>query len=140
MSNDIILEKGTEEVGLAVMVADLIRQNIEAKPNKRKYLNRLNRKVSINASDAGVSITLKFNKGKLTISGIEEKDAHVKIITDSQTILDLSAIKIIMGIPWFFDSQGLKVMKKLLTGELKINGMIAHFLTILNLMKLFSVM
>lgn len=140
MSNDIILEKGAEEVGLAVMVGDLLRQNIEAKPSKKKYLNKLNRNVSINASDAGVGITLRFSKGKLTISGSAEKDAHVKIITDSQTILDLSAIRIICGIPWFFDSQGLKVVKKLLTGELKIHGLVAHFLTILNLMKLFSVM
>lgn len=140
MSNDIILEKGAEEVGLAVMVADLIRQNIEAKPVKRKYLKKLNKNVSINAVDAGVSITLKFNKGKLTISGREEKNAHVKITTDSQTILDLSAIKIIAGIPWFFDSLGLKVVKKLLSGELKIRGLIRHLLTILNLMKLFSVM
>lgn len=140
MSNDITLEKGAEEVGLAVMVADLIRQNIEAKPAKKKYLNKLSKNVSINAVDAGVSITLKFAKGKLTISGSEDKNAHVKITTDSQTILDLSAIKIIAGIPWFFDSTGLKVIKKMLTGKLKIKGMLAHLLTILNLMKLFSVM
>lgn len=140
MSNDITLEKGAEEVGLAVMVADLIRQNIEAKPAKKKYLNKLNKIVSINAVDAGVSITLKFNRGKLTIAGSEDKKAHVKITTDSQTILDLSSIKIIAGIPWFFDSTGFKVVQKMLTGKLKIKGMIAHFLTILNLMKLFSVM
>ncbi len=139
MSNDIILEKRAEEVGLAVMVADLIRQNIEAKPAKKKYLNKLNNKVSINASDAGVSITLKFSKGKLTISGEEEEDAPVRITTDSQTILDLSAIKIICGIPWFFDSQGLKIVKKMLTRELIIKGMITNILTLINLMKLFSV-
>ncbi len=139
MSNDIILEKGAEEVGLAVMVADLIRQNIEAKPAKKKYLGKLNKKVSINASDAGVSITLKFGRGKLTISGKEEEDAHVRITTDSQTILDLSQIKIICGIPWFFDSQGLKIIKKMVMGQLKIRGMITNLLTLINLMKLFSV-
>jgi hypothetical protein len=140
MNSNIILEKDAEEVGLAVMVADLIRQNIEAKPAKKKYLNKLGKNISINAVDAGVSITLKFNKGKLSISGKEEKSAHVKITTDSQTILDLSAIRIIAGIPWFFDSTGLKIVKKMLSGKLKIQGIFAHFLTILNLMKLFSVM
>jgi len=139
MSN-IILEKGAEEVGLAVMVSDLIRQNIEAKPAKKKYLDKLNKNFTIHATDAGVCITLKFHQGNLKISGAEEKDAHVIITTDSQTILDLSAIKIKFGIPWFFDKPGRGVVKKILTGKLKIKGLIVHLISIINLMKLFSVM
>lgn len=140
MSNDIILEKGAEEVGLAVMVADLIRQNIEAKPEKKKYLKKLNKSFTINAIDAGVSITLKFSRGRLRIYGSSDDSSQVVITTDSQTILDLSAIKIKFGIPWFFDTLGFGVVKKLLTRRLKIKGLFLHILSIINLMKLFSVM
>lgn len=140
MSEYIIIEEDAKEVGLAQMVADLIRQNIEAKHEKRRYLERIEGKISITAKDAGVSVTLRFTKGKLIVSGKDEPDANVRITTDSQTILDLSSIKIICGIPWFFSSTGLRIIKKMLTGELRIKGMFFNLLTILNLMKLFSVM
>jgi len=62
------LAPGAEENGLARMLADLVRQNLEAKPHKRKDFDGLDGRVAIVADDADVALTLRFERGgSLTI-------------------------------------------------------------------------
>ncbi len=63
----ILLAPGAEDNGFAVMLSDLVRQNLEAKPHKRADFNRLDGVVAIVAEDAEVAITLRFSLGKLTV-------------------------------------------------------------------------
>ena len=60
------LAPGAEENGLATMLADLVRQNLQAKPHKRADFNALDGTVAIVADDADVSLTLRFARGKAT--------------------------------------------------------------------------
>lgn len=138
MSKITVLNEASE-IGLAVMLADLIRQNLEQNPEKIKDFNSLDANVAIEARDIQIIIGLEFKQGKLTISKDSSFKPDLHIITDSETILALCLIKIKFGLPYFFDANGFKVLKKLLAGELVIKGLLSHFAALVKLTKVFSV-
>lgn len=135
----IILDDGAKDVGLAEMLFNLLRQNLEQNPQKMSSFERLNSNVVIVARDIDITITLAFRKGELTIyNGIVGK-TDLMIIADHDAILDLSLINIFMGLPNYFDKVGRSILKKLLLGNLKIEGLLKHPLQLTHLTKLFSV-
>ena len=136
---EIIILPEARELGLPVMLADLIRQNIEKRPDKIKPFESLEAKVLIEIPDIQISAGLKFHLGKLTVSrGLSGKpDLH--ILTDSATILDLSLLKIRLGLPYFFDKNGFKILKKILSREIVINGLLRNFSALINLTKVISI-
>jgi hypothetical protein len=99
----------------------------------------LDASVRIEARDIQVAVTLEFKNGSLSISGHSMMKPDLHIIADSTTILDLCLLKIKFGLPYFFDGPGFKVLKKLLTGQLTIKGMLRHFPALVKLTKLISV-
>ena len=136
---EITLLKEASEIGLAVMLSDLIRQNLEQNPEKIKNFNSLDAKVVIETQDIQVTVGLEFKGERLTISEGFSVKPDLHIIAGSSTILDLCLLKIKFGLPYFFDGAGFKVLKKLLTRELIIKGLFCHFFTLVKLTQLFSV-
>jgi hypothetical protein len=136
---EIIILPEARELGLPVMLADLIRQNIEKRPDKIKPFESLEAKVLIEIPDIQISAGLEFHRGKLTVSrGLSGKpDLH--ILTNSATILDLSLLKIKLGLPYFFDKNGFKILKKILSREIVINGLLRNFFALINLTKVISI-
>jgi len=135
----IILDEEAKDVGLAEMVFNLIRQNLEQKPQKLPSFQALDSNVVIVARDIDITVSLAFKGGKLTIyHGIIGK-ADLKIIADHDAILDLSLVNILKGLPNFFDETGRAILKKLFLGNLKIEGMLRHPLQLIYLTKIFSV-
>ncbi len=65
--NAILLAPGAEDNGFAVMLSELVRQNLEAKPHKKADFDSISGSVAIVAEDAEVAITLRFASGKLTV-------------------------------------------------------------------------
>src|ERR1700759_1979640 len=59
----IALAPDAENNGLAVMLGDLVRQNLDAKPHKQADFAGLSGRVAIVADDAEVALTLEFDKG-----------------------------------------------------------------------------
>jgi hypothetical protein len=135
----ILLDEGARDVGLAEMMFNLIRQNLEQKPQRLSSFKALNSNVVIVARDIDITIALAFKKGELTIyNGIVGK-ADLKIIADHDAILSLSLINIFKGLPNYFNRAGRTLLKKLLLGDLKIEGMLKHPLQLIHLTKIFSV-
>ncbi len=62
------LAPGADENGLAVMLAGLIRQNLDAKPHKWADFVALDGAAAIVADDAGVALTLRFDRGRATLT------------------------------------------------------------------------
>jgi len=135
----ILLDEGARDVGLAEMMFNLIRQNLDQNPQKIKGFNSLDAKVMIEARDIQIIIGLEFKQGKLTISKDSSFKPDLHIITDSATILALCLVRIKFGLPYFFDANGFKVLKKLLARELVIKGLLSHFAALVKLTKVFSV-
>jgi len=135
----IVLDDEAKDVGLAEILYNLLRQNLEQKPQKVSNFEVLNSNVVIVARDIDITVTLVFRRGQLTIyNGIVGR-ADLKIIADHDAILDLSLINICMGLPNYLDGTGRNIMKKLLLGNLKIEGMLKHPLQLIYLTKIFSV-
>jgi hypothetical protein len=135
----IVLDDEARDVGLTEMMFNLIRQNLEQKPKKLSSFRALHSNVVIVARDIDITVTLAFKGGELTIyNGVVGK-ADLKIIADHDAILALSLINIFMGLPNYFDRTGRELLKKLLLGNLKIEGMLKHPLQLIHLTKIFSV-
>jgi hypothetical protein len=136
---EIIILPEARESGLPVMLADLIRQNIENKPEKIKPFESLEAKVLIEIPDIQTSAGLEFYRGKLTLSKDFSGTPDLHILTDSATILDLSLLKIKLGLPYFFDKNGFKILRKILSGEIVIKGLLKNFSVLINLTKVISI-
>jgi hypothetical protein len=128
-----------EDVALAVMLADLIRANLEQKPERVKDFMRLKGKVNIAADDADVGVTFEFNKGALTVKDGLAPDFKLQIVADSSTLMDLANVTVKFGMPWFFDKTGFAIQKKLLKRELQIAGLLTHTFMLMRLSKVISV-
>jgi hypothetical protein len=135
----ILLDEGARDLGLAEMMFNLIRQNLDQDPGKIKLFNSLDARVLIEARDIQVTVGLEFKQERLTVSEGFSVKPDLHIIAGSSTILDLCLLKIKFGLPYFFDGAGFKVFKKLLARELIIKGLLRHFPTLVKLTGLFSV-
>ena len=107
------------------MLGGLIEANVSARPEKRADFDELRARVGISARDAEEAATLDFEGGHLTVSGGLLEGRRLTITADSDTILELSNLKIgPLGMPVYFDETGRSVVGKLVSGKLKINGML----------------
>ncbi len=135
----ITLDDGAKDGGLAEMLYHLIRQNLEQKPQKVSSFEVLNLNVVIVARDIDITLTLAFRRGQLTLyNGVVGK-ADLKIIADHDAILTLSLINVFMGLPNYLDRTGRDILRKLLLGNLKVEGLLKHPLQLTCLTKVFSV-
>ena len=135
----ITLAPGAEEAGLASMQAEMIKTNLENKPERVKDFKKLKGTVWITADDADVQMTMKFDNGSLVVHKGLVGTPMLEITTDASTLMDLANVSIRYGMPWYFDDVGKMVIKKLWKKELKIKGMFVHNMTLTHLTKVMSV-
>lgn len=138
---EIVFPDGDDTVGFGVMLSDLIKQNLEDNPRKLlpfNLLNRLKSKVVIEAPDAEVIITLSFGDGKLMVKNGADPKAKVRIIANSDVILELSQVRMVAGLPWIWDEVGKAMLKKMFKREVKIRGIADRPITMMLLTNLVS--
>lgn len=130
---------GMDDAGLPVMIAGIIKGNLEAKPQRQNDFNALKGSIYMQAHDAEVDMTMIFEKGRLTVHSGKVGSPRISICTDSDTLLDLANINIKFGLPYYFDDVGIVILKKLfITKELKIKGLFAHPVMLTRFTKLMS--
>jgi len=147
MKNAIQLAPGAEDNGLATMLADLVRQNLEAKPHKGADFDALRGSVSIVADDAEVALTLRFDGGRLTIHDGIVGIPDVTIRGTSDTILALSNMPLTtplaLPLPDPRDKEQVALVKGVFAamkaGQFKIYGMAFHLPLLMHLTRLMSV-
>src|SRR5205807_2710782 len=139
---------GAEDNGLASMLADLVRQNLEAKPHKVADFDALEGTVAIVADDADVSLTLRFVRGgKLTIHDGIVGIPDVTIRGGSDTILALSNLPLTrpLGLPLADprDRDAVKTLRSvasdLVQGRFHVYGMAFHLPMLMRLTRVMSV-
>jgi hypothetical protein len=128
------------EVPFAGILADLLTANLVQRPEKRAVFMRMRGVVTIDLADIETAVTLVFERGKLRIQAELSACPDLLIRTASERVMDLNALRIVGGLPWYFDEAGRKVVAHLLTGRLKIAGMFAHPILLTRLTKIMSVM
>jgi len=134
------IENRAGEIPFAGILADLLTANLEQHPQKREVFRKMRRGVAIDLVDIETVVTLIFTEGGLRIeAGVSENPVLI-IRTASDRVMDLNALRIVGGLPWYFDEAGRKVVAHLLTGRLKIVGMFAHPVLLTRLTVIMSVM
>ena len=134
------IENRAEEVPFAGILADLLTSNLMQRPEKRAIFETMHGTAAIELSDIEAAVTLVFSGGKLRIEEGIAGNPEIVIRTTSNRVMDLNALKIIGGIPWYFDEAGWRVLGHLFSGRLKITGMFAHLVLLTRLTKIMSVM
>jgi hypothetical protein len=133
------LAEGAQEIGLAVMLQDLIIQNIEQNPHKLTDFNKLHILIGLEVSDAEIKLNLEFADNTLTIHPGIQKPPELNIRADSETIMNLSNQKIKWGLPYYFDETGREIAAAMQSGRLKVKGMLAHFPSLIRFSRVMSV-
>lgn len=127
-----------EADGIATMLAELVRQNIETYPDRAKLLDGVRGAVNVNATDAEVTAGLVFGSGRLTVGMAAAKPA-LTIACDSATLMEMSTVPLWLGRPDVRTAEGRALIGRILKGEIKVRGMMAHPILLTRLQKLLSV-
>jgi hypothetical protein len=133
------LAAGAEEVGLAVMLADLIRQNLEQNPRKEPDFGKLDAVIAVEVPDVEVAVTLEFLRGSLVVHGGLADSPQLLIQAGARNLLALPLVKIWARMPNILSSDSRILRNGLLSGEVKIRGMFRHPLKLLRFTRLISV-
>lgn len=125
-----------EPVGLAQMLADLIGQNLARDPSRRKLLKPA--VVAITATDAEVSVTLRFDGEGVTIANGSDPQAGVHVRATGGRLFGLAACPLRLGLPDLFSREGRAIVGDLLKGRTRIDGLISHLPAVRRLTMLLS--
>jgi hypothetical protein len=143
---DIALAPGADENGLAVMLSELVRQNLETNPHKMGDFEALSGVIAIVAEDAEVALTLCFDRGDLRIHNGVLGVPDVVIYGTSDTIMALSNMPLNrqgLPIPARDDKAGQElvrsVFRALVKRSFRIEGMLFHLPMLMRLTKVMSV-
>lgn len=98
----VALAEGADQNGFAVMMGDLVRQNLEQNPHKKKDFDVLAGNVAIVVEDAGVALTLCFDRGRLLIRDGVSGVPDVTIRGDADSVIAMSNVPLSrrLGVPW----------------------------------------
>jgi hypothetical protein len=122
------------------MLGGLIQANVTGRAEKRQDFNTLKARVGIQVVDIDEAVTLEFKGGQLRVSNGLKRDRKLTIRTDADTVMMLSNLAIgPFGMPVYFDSVGRGIVSKLLSGGLKIDGMLTNIPTLNQVTRVFSV-
>jgi hypothetical protein len=149
MIGSISLAPGAEHNAFATMLADLVRQNLESKPHKKKDFVVLARgtgaTIALVADDAEVALTLEFRDGNLILHDGIKGVPDVAVRGSADAIMALSNVPLtrLLALPIPTDRPALDVLVQMVkatrSGELKIRGMIGNFGVLSRLTRVMSV-
>lgn len=150
MASHIELAPGAENNAFATMLADLLRQNLESKPHKRKDFDALQGSVALVADDAEVALTLAFDRGRLVVHDGIKGVPDVAVRGTADAIMAMSNVPLAplpwnrsIALPLPTDRASLDVMREMVrsmrTGAVHVHGMLGHFGLLSKLTRVMSV-
>jgi hypothetical protein len=128
-----------EPNGLATMLGGVIEANLAAHPDREALLAKRST-YSITAPDAGVTVTIVLAPGVVTLRNGVSGTPDIRIETNSDDLIGLSAVPLRFGLPDPMTKEGREVNRKLFKGELKVRGMWRHPGRLARLNKLLTVL
>ena len=126
-----------EPSGLAEMLGGMIEQNLTAHPGRRRLLRPS--VVAIEADDAGVGVTLRIERDRITVAEGSDPWADLRIRADSGRLLGLVATPLRGGTPDPFTAEGRSLLVSVLRGDVRIRGLVRHPGQLIRLTKLLNV-
>lgn len=135
------LGPGAEENGFALMLQDLIRQNLADHPEKRRDFARLAARIALVVEDAGVSVTLRFDAGRLTLHDgiVGIPDLTIRATTDDITQMSLLPLLPRLRLPDPRDPVTQHVLRASREGRIRMYGALANLPSVIRLTRILSV-
>lgn len=143
--NEIELAPGAESNGFACMLVDLLRQNLEAKPHKRRDLRALRGSVALVVDDAEVAVTLDFAGGHLVVRDGVRGVPDITMRGPAEIMMAMSNMPVRFGlpIPRRDEPEELSlvadVLTKMRSGELRSYGALTRPGMLLRLTRVLSI-
>jgi hypothetical protein len=114
-----------EPNGLAAMLGGLIEANLNAHPDRERLLTSP-ATFAITATDADVSVTIHLGGGAVKVANGVRGHPHVRVAATSEELISLSSVPLRMGQPDVMTKEGRDVLRKILTGHIKVNGVVSQ--------------
>jgi len=89
--------------------------------------------------DAAVSVSIRLSPHEITVRNGLSGKPDIAIETGSENLIGLSSVPLRFGLPDLTKKEGRAVNRKLLSGELKVRGLLRHPRKLARLNKLLSV-
>lgn len=83
---------GAEDLPFATIMVDLIRANLADHPQKRRDFAGMHGRIALVAEDAGLSITLRFQGGRLSVHRGLHGIPDIVVRGSSVSLIDLSRL------------------------------------------------
>jgi len=129
-----------EPSAFASMLGGLIDANVASRKDRRRDFDALNARVGVWVTDIDEGVTLDFRAGHLTVHNGLVPKRDMTIRADADTVMNLSNLKIgLFRMPVYYDEVGRGVAGKLLSGKLRIEGMLGNLATLNTVTRVFSV-
>ncbi len=126
-----------EPNGLAEVVGELIRQNLERDPARRRLL--VPTVATIVVPDADVGMTIHVDPPRVEISNAVAPVATLRVRAGSQALLRLTAAPLRFGLPDPFRRGGREVIADLVARRIRVGGLLRHPIRTARLSMLLSV-
>ncbi|MCA9601942.1 MAG: SCP2 sterol-binding domain-containing protein [Polyangiales bacterium] len=135
------LAPGADQNGFAVMISELVKQNVIDHPEKARDLARLRGRVAIVVEDARVAITLDCRGAGVDVHNgiVGIPDLTIRASSDEITRMSLIELLPRVGLP---DPRGpvtREIAKASREGKIRVFGALANAPTMLRLTRLLSV-
>jgi hypothetical protein len=126
-----------EPSGLALMLGGLIQQNLERDPDRARHLD--GSVVSIVAPDAGVAVSIEMGPDDVVVSDGVRRDAHLVVTASSDRLLHMTSSPLRFGVPDALSRHGRSVLGHVLSGRVRIEGLVRSPHRLARLTRLLSV-
>jgi hypothetical protein len=135
------LAPSAEDNGFAAMLAQLVRQNLDDHPDKKATFLRMRGRVALVVDDLGLSVTLVFDGGRLTIHDAVHgiPDATIRATSDYVMKMSLVELDARTGLP---DPRG-EVAREIVAasreGAIRVFGLLTSLFLLARLTRVMSV-
>jgi hypothetical protein len=123
------LAEGAEQSAFAQMMAELIRQNLADHPHKQRDFARMRGRVALIATDAQITITLRFQAGSLKVHSGYHGIPDLIVRGPSAALIDLSRLPphpTLRFLPDFRSDVAHSLARALFERKLRIGGLTSH--------------
>jgi hypothetical protein len=119
------------------MLKDLMTQNLERDPGRRRVLARPLRAV-IEVPDAAVRASIGVDDGLIRVRQGDDPSARVRVRANGLDVLGLATVPLVAGLPDVRTVEGRRVVSMLLTGRIRVRGLVRHLGEVRRLTQLLS--
>ncbi len=128
----------SDAAGLPVMLADLIRGNLERDPGRVALIEEGPGRINLHVTDVEVDVGILFT-GTTVSFGSVLPEPDLAFTCESEVLMALTRVPLRFGMPDQLTTEGRLVSRWLMNGTLRVHGIPKHLGLMIRLQRLFTV-